>query len=378
MKTLGIGMLGYGFMGKTHTYAYQTIPFYYDPPPVRCELMVVCRTTEEGARQARARAGFQRSTTNPTEVIEAEDVDVIHVCTPNHLHRDQLAAAIRAGKHIYCEKPITGSLADAEAIAELLPFYQAKGQMVLQNRFFPATLKAKELTDAGFLGPITHFRGVYLHAGSVDVNRPVNWKSTSAAGGGVIRDLGPHVIDLIEHLVGPFRSVCCISRIWTPQRPDPKRPGSTMTIDVEDAAAMLVRLDGGAFGCVEVSKVATGTEDELRFEIHGKSGAMRFDLMQPDFLEVYDATAPDGVLGGESGWRRIPTVQKYPAPGGKFPSGKATVGWLRGHVHCLYAFLRSIADDTEPHPSLSEGVRLQRVLEAAIASAETQRWVDVP
>ncbi len=377
MRTLNVGMIGYGFMGKTHTYAYRTIPFYYDPPPADCRLKVVCRTTEDGARRAQQQGGFERWTTDPRAVIEANDVDVVHLCTPNHLHREHVTAAIRAGKHIYCEKPLTGSLAAAEAIAELLPTYTGKGQMVHQNRFFPATLKARELAEQGFLGPITHFRGLYLHGGSVDPDKAVNWKSTSAGGGGVIRDLGPHIIDLLELLVGPIGSVCATSRIWSPERPDPNEPGRKVTIDVEDAAAMLVRTAGGAFGTVDVSKIATGTDDELRFEVHGRDGAMRFDLMQPNYLEVYDARASDGDLGGEAGWQRIASVQKYPATGGKFPSPKASVGWLRSHVHCLYSFLRSITDDTEPSPSLADGVRMQRVLEAAIASADRGAWVDV-
>ncbi len=378
MKTLGIGMLGYGFMGKTHTFAHRTIPFYYDPPPARCSLKVVCRRTETGAKAAQAAGGFERSTIDPLAVIEADDVDVVHVCTPNHEHLPVLTAAIRAGKHVYCEKPVTASLAEADELARLLPSYRGKGQVVLQNRFFPATLRAKQLVDEGFLGRITHFRGAYLHSGSVDPRKPVNWKSTAAAGGGVIRDLGPHVIDLLQHLIGPFRSICCVSRIWSSKRPSLIEPGATMAIDVEDAAAMLVRTDDGAFGSVEVSKIATGTEDELWFEIHGERGAMRFNLMRPDFLDVYDARAPEGDLGGGRGFQRIATVHRYSAPGSKFPGPKATVGWLRGHVHCLYSFLKAIADDVEPHPSLSEAVALQRVLEAAISSAERQTWIELP
>lgn len=378
MKTLGIGMLGYGFMGKTHTYAYRTIPFYYQPPAARGELRVVCRTTESGARQAQADAGFERWTTDAREVIEADDVDVVHICTPNHMHLTELTAAIRAGKHIYCEKPVTAGLAEADELAKLLPSYKGKSQVVLQNRFFPATLRAKQLADEGFLGPITHFRGAYLHAGSVDPDKPVNWKSTAAAGGGVIRDLASHIIDLLQHLIGPFRSVCCTSRIWSPRRPDAKRPGEMMTIDAEEAAAMLVRTDDGAFGSVEVSKIATGSEDELRFEIHGRYGAMRFDLIQPNFLEVYDARRADGEFGGDRGWQRIATVHRYPGPGGKFPGPKATPGWLRAHVHCLHSFLAAIAADTDARPSLADGIELQRVLEAAITSAQRSTWVDVP
>jgi len=378
MKTLGVGILGFGFMGKTHTFAHKTIPLYYSPPPIASELKVVCTSKESSARAARETGGFERCTTDPCAVIEADDVDIIHVCTPNQRHFPVLVDAIKAGKHIYVDKPVTATIEEADRLAALLPGYRGIAQVALQYRFFPATLRAKQLIDEGFLGPVTHFRAAYLHSGSVDPEKAVNWKSTAAAGGGVIRDLGPHVLDLLDHLIGPFKAVQCVSRIWATERPSLDKPGTRMRIDVEDAAVMLLRAPDGAIGSVEVSKIATGSEDELRFEIHGQNGAMRFNLMQPNFLEVYDARVPEGEFGGKRGWQRIAAVHKYPSPGGKFPGPKFSVGWLRGHVHCLYNFLQCVSEGTRPHPSLSEGLHLQRVLEAVRRSAEQQTWVELP
>jgi len=375
-RPLGVGLIGYGFMGRTHTFAHLTMPLYYSPPPVPCVLRAVCTRREASAREA-LRIGYQRWTTDPGEVIEAEDVDIVHICTPNHLHFDALRRAIAAGKHIYCDKPVTATLEEADALARLLPAYRQKGQVALQYRFFPATLKAKQLVQSGFLGPVTHFRGLYLHSGSADPARAVNWKSTAAAGGGVIRDLGAHIVDLLWWLVGPFQAVTCVDRIWSAQRPDADHPGQMLTVDAEEGAAALARCADGAFGVIEVSKIATGAEDELRFEIHGERGAVRFNLMDPNFLEVYDARRPDGDLGGDRGWQRIACVQKYPRPAA-FPGPKFTLGWIRGHVHSLYAFLRAIADDAEPSPSLTEGLHLQRVLEAIRESAASRTWVHLP
>lgn len=378
MPVLGVGILGYGFMGKMHTFAHKTIPIYYDPPPVRCELKVVCTSRDETARAARAAGGFQRCTTDAQAVIEADDVDIVHICTPNHLHFSALAAAVRAGKHIYCDKPVTADLREADELAGLLPAYGGAAQVVLQYRFLPATIRARQLVEEGFLGPVTHFSAAYLHSGSVDPNKAVNWKSSAAAGGGVIRDLGPHILDLLWWLVGPFESANCVSRIWSPQRPSLDKPGTMVTVDAEEAAAMMIRCKDGAFGTVEVSKIATGAEDELRFEIHGRHGAMRFNLVQPNYLEVYDGRLPDGDYGGSRGWQRIAAVQKYPAGAGTFPGPKFSVGWTRAHVHCLYSFLRCIAEGTEPHPSLAEGIHVQRILEAVRASARSGSWVDLP
>ena len=298
MDALGVGMLGFGFMGRTHVYAHRTVPLYYDPPPARTALRVVCTSRPETARAAREAGGFARWTTDPLEVIAADDVDIVHVCTPNCEHFEALAAAIRAGKHIYVDKPVTANLDEADRLEAMLPGYAGTAQVVLQNRFLPATLRARQLVEEGALGPVTHFRASYLHGGSVDPERPVNWKSTAAAGGGVIRDLGPHILDLLGWLIGPFDAVQCVSRIWAAERPDLDRTGESMRIDVEDAAAMLLRRADGAFGMVDVSKIATGTEDELRFEIHGRHGAIRFDLMQPNYLEFYDGRLAGGDFGG--------------------------------------------------------------------------------
>lgn len=149
-----------------------------------------------------------------------------------------------------------------------------------------------------------------------------------------------------------------------------------MEIDVEEAAAMMLRCTDGAFGTVEVSKIATGTEDELRFEIHGRSGAVRFNLMQPNYLEVYDERPPEGEYGGTRGWTRIATVQRY--PDAAFPGPKFSIGWVRAHVECLHAFLGAVAEGREARPSLTEGLHLQRVLEAIRASAESEQWHELP
>ena len=376
--TLGVGMLGFGFMGKTHTFGHKTIPFYYSPAPARVSLRVVCTSREDTARAAQEIGGYERWTTDERAVIEADDVDIIHVCTPNHLHFDALEASVRAGKHIYVDKPVTANLDEANRLERMLSGHKGTTQVALQYRFFPATMRAKQLVDEGFLGAVTHFRASYLHSGSVDPARAVNWKSTAAAGGGVIRDLGPHILDLLDWLIGPFEAVNCTSRIWAPERPSLDHPGQMMKVDVEEAASMLLRKSDGAFGTLDVSKIATGAEDELRFEIHGRDGAIRFNLMRPNVLEAYDGRVPDGELGGQRGWQAIDCVQKYPAPGGKFPGGKLSVGWIRSHVHCLYSFLQAIADGVEPRPSLADGLHLQRMLEAVRTSAESERWVKLP
>jgi predicted dehydrogenase len=157
-RTLGVGMLGFGFMGKTHAYAHRTIPLYYDPPPVECRMVAVCRANAAKGEAACRAGGFERFTADPDEVIHAPDVDIVHICTPNTAHMPALRSAIAAGKHIYIDKPVTASLAEADELAELLKGYRGVAQVAMQNRFLPAVLKARRLIEEGFLGPVTHFR----------------------------------------------------------------------------------------------------------------------------------------------------------------------------------------------------------------------------
>jgi predicted dehydrogenase len=373
MQTLRVGFLGFGFMGKTHLFAHKTLPFYYGAAPAAIALKSVCTGHDASARAARDFGGFERHTTDPLAILNAPDIDLVHICTPNHCHLAEITAGLRANKHLYIEKPITGTLAEAERLLALLPAYQGAAQIVFNYRFLPATLKAKALIEEGFLGPLTHFRAAYLHGGSLHPDKPVNWKSTAAAGGGVINDLGSHVVDLITHLIGPLQSLCAISRIWSPSRPDPHDPLRPMTIDAEEAAAALVRTADGAYGTLEASKITAGSEDELRFELHGRHGALRFNLMSPNYLEAFDARRPDGAHG----WQRIATVGRFPAPGGQFPSPKNSVGWERTHVHSLYSFLRHITEGTPPAPSIAEAIQTQRTLDAWRRSAQSRSWIDL-
>jgi predicted dehydrogenase len=305
-------------------------------------------------------------------LIAREDIQIINVCSPNNAHGEQVLAAMAAGKHLYCEKPLVVSGAEAARVAAALPDYRGISQMTLQCRFFPATLRAKQLMEEGFVGEVIGFRAAYLHSGSVDPARPMGWKQLKSEGGGVLQDLGTHVVDLMEHLVGPFAEVLTEMRILYPERPNQK--GEMVPVEADDQAVMLVRLGNGALGTIEASKIATGTEDEIRFEIHGTKGALRFNSMQPNYLEAYDLREPETPLGGQRGWRQIATVQRYEKPAG-FPGPKFSIGWIRSHMHCLYTFLDAVARGRQGEPSLRRGLELQRMLATAEKSAETRSWV---
>jgi predicted dehydrogenase len=332
MRQLGIGIIGFGMMGKTHTYAYRNLPFYYSNLPYTAKLVGVCSGHLANAQQAARDFSFQFATDDYREILGREDIDVVSICTPNNLHLEMILGAIQAGKHIYCDKPLAASVGEADIIGQALAGYPGIHQMVHHIRFYPAILRAGQLIDEGRLGRVVGFRAAYLHSSSVDPLRPAGWKM-GATGGGVILDLASHVLDLIYSLIGPFSRISASSQILYNSRPD--RSGGITRELAEDSVLMLAELQNGARGTLEASKIATGCNDELRLEIHGDRGALRFNLMDPNGLDFYDAMQPDRPLGGDRGFVRIESIGRYELPASGFPSEKASIGWLRGHVHCL-------------------------------------------
>jgi len=372
MKPLGVAIIGYGFIGKVHAFAYRTLPFFYSPPPAGVRLVGVCTSRAETAEAARQHGDFETSTADASELIGRDDVDIVNICTPNHLHKDQLLAAMTAGKHIYCDKPLTGTWEDAQIVARALDGYGGIGQMTFNNRFCVPAMHANQLIQDGFVGKVTQFRAVYLHSGSVSPDKPMGWKQEATAGGGVINDLGSHIVDLVDWLVGPIVEVSAETRILHPERLN--RRGERVAVEAEDCVGIMARLHDGGVGVIEASKIATGAEDELRVEIHGDRGALRFNTMQGNYLEVYSLADPEAPLGGQRGWKRIDTVHRYQRPAG-WPGPKFPPGWIRGHVHCLYNFVSAVAEGRQAEPSLRRGVRVQYMLERIRQSAQQRAWL---
>jgi predicted dehydrogenase len=377
LKVYRVGILGFGFIGKVHAYGYLNLPLFYDPVPLHARITHVVTGRSESAEKARATVGAEVAATDYRAVTENPEIDIVHVCTPNHLHLEALLSAMRHQKHIYCDKPLVATAGEAGTIQAALTDYRGIAQMTFQNRFFPATLRAKQLIEAGALGQILGFRACYLHGGSANPNAPAKWKLTTAAGGGVIADLASHVLDLVDWLIGPFGSLTAATKIAYPDRPSADEPTQRVPVDAEDAVTLLARMQSGALGTIEATKIATGAEDELRLEIHGTHGAMRFNEMDPHHLEFHDATVPDQPLGGLRGWNRIDTGQRYPAPAASFPSPKAAIGWLRGHVACLANFLQAVADGRPAEPGLEQGIHVQKLMDCVRRSAMENRWIDI-
>lgn len=372
MKTIKIGIIGWGFMGRTHAHALRAMPLFYPGAGFRAEIAGICSRRLEKAREAAEELNVPYYTDDYRQLLAREEIDAVSVCTPNALHEEIALAALKAGKHLYIDKPLADTAQGARRIADQAEKSGVFTRMVFNNRYLPVTLRARELVDQGRIGRVLSFEGRYLHSGSIDPNKPIGWKQTLQ--GGVLLDLGSHVLDLITWLCGYPEAVFCAQRTLYDTRPT-REGGATRDLS-DDQTLMLLRLPGGAMGQVEASKIATGANDELTVEIRGEKGALAFDLMQPNYLRFYDNTRPEAPLGGERGFQWIETVARYPAPGGTFLPPKNSIGWDRGHLHCYYTFLDCLARGAAPDNGVGEGARLQMLMERATQSAAQGRWVD--
>lgn len=380
MKEYGVGIIGFGFMGRTHTYAYKTIPFYYGNLPFKTRLVGVCSRTLEGARRAKEEFGFEIAASEPERLFERDDIHIINICTPNDSHKDLLIKALKAGKHVYCDKPMTISGNEALEVLEILQSDATAAdlttQMAFNNRFYPAVLRAKQIIDEGLIGTPISFRGCYLHSSSVDPEKPAGWRhADNSAGGGVVLDLGSHLFDMIYYLMGEYAGINVRKHVLHGTRKD--RNGKPVRVNAEDYFMAMAEMRNGAVGTLEASKIATGVGSDQRVEIHGDKGAVRFNLSEPDYVEFYDNTASGAPYGGMKGFLKIECHQRFEPPGGIFPQSNVSAGWLRAHVHSLYSFLASVDAGRQANPSLVEGAYIQYVMDKAFESDRLRTWVEV-
>ncbi len=373
MKTIGIGLIGWGFMGRTHTHALRDLPLYYPGIDFKVKLAHICSRRLEMAKQAAELAGYEKYTDDYRDVLNDPEVDVVSICTPNDQHEEMAIAALKAGKHVYIDKPLAVTYESAARIAEAAKNAPGKTNMVFNNRYTPAVMRAKALMDEGRVGEILSFQARYLHSGSIDPNKPIGWKQQMQ--GGVILDLGSHALDLLTWLMGyPARVMCKTRTIYASR---PTRDGGTENSLSEDHALMLLEMPNGALGSVEASKIATGSNDELTIEIRGTKGAISWNAMDPNYVYYFDQTLPEAPLGGMRGFTQIESVARYPAPAGTFLPPKNSIGWDRGHTHCYYTFLDCVAHDRMPENPIACGARLQKLMDKLFESNATGRWVEI-
>jgi len=374
-EQIRIGLLGFGSMGKVHTYCVDNLKHFFSPLPFDAKIHALCTTSVQRSTELARLYGFSYASDEDT-IIADPNIDVIDICTPNIYHYETLKKAILAGKNIYCEKPLCTTASQAYEISRLAKENNTLCNIVFNNRHIAPICRAKELIDEGKLGNILSFSAEYHHNSALDPNKPVGWKhNKEICGGGVWFDLGSHCVDLIYHLCGSFDTIMGMEQIAFETHP------TTQTLswqtNADEAFYAICRLQNGACGNITVSKITCGANDDLSVRIHGDKGSLRFSLMQPNFLYFYNSKDIDGTYGSMRGYRAIECVGRYPTPGGAFPSPKAPSSWLRGHVQSMYDFLSAVSQGVHSHPDFSDGAYVQAVLEAGYHSAEIGKFVKV-
>ncbi|GAA1821746.1 Gfo/Idh/MocA family oxidoreductase [Actinomadura chokoriensis] len=375
MTTVGVGMVGYAFMGRAHSQAWRSVGPFFGPPLTPVMAALAGRSADR-ARAAADALGWASVETDWKELLRRDDVQLVDICTPGDSHAEIAVAALDAGKHVLCEKPLANSVAEAEAMTAAADRARERGvrSMVGFNyRRVPAVTLARRLVDEGRIGTVRHIRVQYLQDWLADPEAPFTWRmDRDRAGSGALGDIGAHIIDTAQFITGQsLVGVSALMDTFVPERPVPG--GGTAPVTVDDAALFIGRTDAGALATFEATRFATGRKNSLRIEVSGSSGALAFDLESLNELWFYDGTE-----GGETaGFRRIVVTEPvHPYAGHWWPPGHI-LGYEHTFTHQIADLLTAIADGTDPRPSFADGLQVQRVLAAVADSAASRSWVDV-
>jgi predicted dehydrogenase len=383
-KTLRIGLIGYGFMGKAHSNAWRQAPHFF-PLKAKIEMHTLCGRTPAAVQAARAQLGWQFSATDWREVVESPLIDLIDIATPNDSHAEIAIAAARAGKHLLCEKPLALSVKEAEAMCDAAQKAKVMHMVCHNYRRVPAIAQARKMIAEGALGQLFHFHARYAQDWLVDPEAPMRWKlQKEISGSGAHGDINVHLIDLARYLVGEFKEVCGMMDTFVKERPvasarangdlpSARTPPKRAKVNVDDATLVMGRFENGAIANLEATRYAAGRKNHLSFEINGSKGSLAFDLEDLNRLRFFETASPPD----RQGFRDILVLQ----PGGVHPY--VNQWWRPGHalgyehtfIHTIADFVNACAEQKPAAPTFEDGLQNQRVLAAAEDAVKTQRWV---
>ncbi len=369
MNSLGIGLIGTGFMGKAHALAFGAVRAVMgDVPDVRLELL--CDTPADKAREMADQFGFARATDTWQDLVQDPAVDIVSITTPNNLHYDMALAALKAGKHVYCEKPMSLTLqqaSDMAAAAKAAGVRTTVGYSYIKN---PAFLHALSLIKAGEIGEIVHFRGWVDEDYQADPDLPWTWRATlDKAGLGALGDLGCHLVSMAYGLCGPIDSLIADSQIIHATRPLADGTGRA-NVENEDTATAIVRFRSGAQGSLSTSRSAWGRKNRLTWEVHGTKGMILFDQERMNELHLYRN-------GREQGFQTILSGPDQPPFGAFCPAPGHQLGFNDLKVIEVAALLRGIAEDRPAHPDFTDALEFERVIHAIAKAAQCGSRVSV-
>jgi len=380
-------MAGYGFMGAAHSHAWRTAPHFFRLPRAPQMTAIAGRDTD-AVRKAAEELGWDSAETGWRRLIERPDIDLVDICTPGDTHAEIAIAALQAGKHVLCEKPLANSVAEAESMAVAAEQAAARGVFAMcgySYRRTPALALAKRLVEQGRLGVIRQVRAQYLQDWLSDENGPMTWRlDKSKAGSGALGDIGAHIIDAAQWIVGQeITGVSALMETFVAERPisgelvglgghgDVSHDTPRGAVTVDDAVIFSARFARGPIGVFEATRFALGRKNAMRLEVNGSAGSLAFDYEDMNYLKVYD----QGDEAQTRGFHRIMVTEpEHPYASHWWPTGHG-LGYEHGFTHQVVDLVEAIADGRQPTPSFADALQVQRVLSAVEASAgDDSRW----
>lgn len=384
---LGVGMVGYAFMGAAHSQAWRTAGRVFDLP-LAPSMRAVCGRNAEAASAAAGKFGWHSYETDWRALIARDDIDLVDVCTPGDSHAEIAIAALDAGKHVLCEKPLANTVAEAEAMvaaAERARAHGVRSMVAFNYRRVPALALARQLVASGRLGIVRHVRAVYLQDWIVDPQFPLVWRlQKDKAGSGALGDIGAHIVDAAQFVLGDrLTGVSAITETFIKERPltsessglSASGGADTGPVTVDDAALFLGRFAGGAVATFEATRFATGRKNAMRLEVNGSEGSLAFDFESMNELSFFDGNDP----AETAGFRRILVTEPgHPYLEAWWPPGHL-IGYEHTFTHEVRDLVVAIGKGEDPTPSFADGLQVQRVLAAVEASAAGgSGWQPIP
>lgn len=365
-----IGMIGYGFIGKAHINAYKKIPYIYWPPVAQPYLKTLCGIPEEEVRDAVERYGFQEYATDWKALIEDKEVQIFDNCGPNNIHYESCIAAAKAGKHIFCEKPLGRNAKEAKEMLDAVNKAGVKHMCGFNYRFVPAVRFARDLIGSGELGEIYHFRSRYLQEWITDPKFPFVWRlSKKTAGSGALGDLGAHSIDLARFLIGEPKSVLGLAKTFIKERLAAPGSKQKVKIDVDDAVEVALEFENGAVGTMEASRFCPGKKSQNIFEISGSKGSLSWDMMRLNELQFYSTRDEAKGVGGS---RTISVTESFhPYYKEWWPHGHI-LGWEHTVIHEIRHFLEAVVKGSSVAPygaTFEDGYKCAVICDAILESS---------
>ncbi|MEV0827583.1 Gfo/Idh/MocA family protein [Nonomuraea rubra] len=376
--TIGVGMVGYAFMGRVHSQAWRSVGAFFDLP-VAPRMAVLAGRSKERTEAAAAQLGWADIETDWRELVKRDDVQIVDICTPGDSHAEIAIAALQAGKHVICEKPLANTVAEAEAMVAAAAAAQGKSMVAFNYRRVPAIALARRYVEEGRIGEIRHVRAQYLQDWIVDPEFPLVWRlQKDKAGSGALGDIGAHIVDAAQFITGQnLVGVSALTETFIKERPlatESAGLGATGSaargeVTVDDAALFIGRMSGGAVASFEATRFANGRKNAMRIELNGSLGSLSFD---------FEAMNELWFSAGGGGFERIlVTEPDHPYVGAWWPPGHG-LGYEHTFTHEIKDFLEAVATGADPTPSFADGLRVQRVLEAVERSAaDGSRYTNV-